>query len=241
MDISYNECGTYGSAALATWFGTFQKMERDLGVQVSLKKLLFAGCSLDIHQVMKSLKSSLYIDTIHTLDLSYNKMDKMGLKAFLLFLDTTNTLSEVRLAGCSLSVAAATQILVSIGANPNLSGVTIDFSENSLGVNGATAIAQIIRSSKNIAGLNLKSNNIKREGMSQLLKACAENPTVKDLDVSLNKCGKNSAELCKSLGTALSESSLQYLNITGARLGKELGSAFKALDKNNKVQRLCEY
>lgn len=62
----------------------------------------------------------------------------------------------------------------------------------SIGTDVGGLISACLLISKNISGLVLRSNDIKKEGLTQLIHAAAINGCVQLLDISHNKCGVNS-------------------------------------------------
>lgn len=232
LDISYNICGTVGSLAICN----FLSHKDETVSEVSLKKLIMSSCQLDVFETLKAITSSHHIETIEMLDLSYNKISRLGVQALITLAEKTKSLNCLKLNNCSLpSKLFPFQIITSLGMNSKISGVEIDLSFNNLGADGISGIVQGLRGCKNIESLILQSNNIKADSVVQLLKSSISNSYLKKLDISYNIL-KPTNDLLEYLSQVLGKQGhLQHFNINGCKLKKSMAVIFKEFGSNQKV------
>jgi len=95
----------------------------------------------------------------------------------------------------------------------------------------------MVRYSKKIHTLELQSNNLKKEGIIQIIKAVEPNTNLKGLNLSDNLKGKN-PEVTKCIADMIGESSLEFLNLSNNDLGRDISPIFKALANNKKLLEL---
>lgn len=139
LNISNNICGTQGSLAISN----FLSHKDDNASEVSLKILKMSSCQLDVFETLKAITNSYFIETIESLDLSFNKISRLGVQALITLAEKTKTLVCLKLNNCALpSKQFPFQIITSLGMNAKLSGVELDFSFNDLGNEGILGIAQ---------------------------------------------------------------------------------------------------
>ena len=110
----------------------------------------------------------------------------------------------------------------------------LDLSFNSIGPEGAKAIADVLKTNTTLTKLYLTDNEIGDEGGKALAEALKVNTTVTKLYLSNNKIGDEGA---KALAQALKEkSTVTSINLMGNNIGPEGAKALAlALEKNSTV------
>lgn len=231
LDLSFNNSGSTGTIAVANWISNMKQGDQN---KSALTELILSGCQLDIFSLLEAIKSSLN-DKLQLLNISHNKITKQSVDAVAEFLQDCQALTYLNLSACSLTPEILEQILASANKNNHVNGLTINFAENDLGVNGAKAIASALRFSKHVHTLDLHSNNLKKEGMMQIIKAIDKNNTLKGLNLSNNLNGKT-PEVVKGISDLIEANcGLEHLWIADNSLGSEIGTLLKPIASNRKV------
>jgi Ran GTPase-activating protein (RanGAP) involved in mRNA processing and transport len=235
LNLSGNSIGTYGSSSIANWIGSTKKLENSDSSRFNLRVLNLASSQLDLWTFFKAFTNTSINDSLRVLNVSGNPLTKTAIASVVSFLEQTEAV-ELDFSSCELSPKFIAQIITAISDNRQLMGVSLQLASNDIGT-GAAVVAQALTSSKNIYSINLRNNNLRKEGLTQILLALSENPTICSIDVSDNKAGKN-AELVNQIADVIqTHPSLQTIHFAGLSLGKDLTPIFQALSNNKMVQQ----
>eukprot|EP01119_Soliformovum_irregulare_P008111 TRINITY_DN20_c1_g1_i2.p1 TRINITY_DN20_c1_g1~~TRINITY_DN20_c1_g1_i2.p1 ORF type:complete len:1680 (-),score=654.35 TRINITY_DN20_c1_g1_i2:38-4906(-) len=248
LNISYNDCGTYGSAALANWLSTRKKEKPGAPLRrgeriltACLRSLNMSCCGLEIFAIFKELRESVFGDLISDLQISGNKVDRVGTQELCTYIAGATSLAKLGMSNCNMDASHVPYVLQSIKENGMLDSVEIDISENNLGnstSSGVEDIAAVLADSQNITGISLRSNNLKVESLVHVITAVAFNLKIKNLNLSENKIGKSSEAIIKPLQNLFSTSGLTELNLEGGQYGKHLGIVLAALSEKSQLLKL---
>ncbi len=179
-----------------------------------LKTLALSGCQLDCYSIFNAVKTSYFSRTLQSLLIAGNKFEQAGQIESLSSYLKEATLKELDISNCMLSGKQVAQLLYAIAENNQSVSITVNISDNNLGPHGAASVASVLEYSHNITGLILRSNGLKKKGLITIMKAAANNLTIKELDLSLNKCTKNQHKLVLPLSELFGEQSeITYLSI----------------------------
>lgn len=224
LDISYNLIGSQGTNNLASWISNSKEGSKNLS---SLKYLNLASTQIDFYISLQAVTSCI-VDKLETLDLSENKITDKNVESLVEFLSHSETLQHLILRNTELIPELIEQIFSTINKNDLLDGIRVDLSQNDLGEKGAKAISKTLRYSKHISGLDLHLCNLKKEGITEIVKAIFDNSTIKYLNLSNNlKSAKE--DITVTLGDLISNGNLESLDISNNNFGKHIDSIFKAL------------
>jgi Leucine-rich repeat (LRR) protein len=147
-------------------------------------------------------------------------------KSFAARFDVVDALTYSEL-GCGDAEAKAVAALLAAGATPKLEALIL--SDNSIGDEGARALAKALRGAPTLVTLYLDGNSIGDEGARALAKALHSAPTLETLYLDGNSIGDKGAHaLAKALPNAPALHTLTlYKNSISAKAESELRRACK--------------
>eukprot|EP01083_Nonionella_stella_P268489 907676_1 len=215
LDLSSNNAGKSGTAALASW------LERCTKLQV----LRMANSQVDVCELLGGIKANplLAINNLTTLDLSGCKMTEDGAMALSSILACTESLSRLGLKSAKLNPKLLSIIMAGILANTTGIQFAIDASSNSLDTAGCKALEDVFAAKpvRCIKSLVLSHNNFRESGLIQLFSALHNVKTLKSLGVDLNvKLGHfagGDEQVGKGLGAlCMAVPSIEALSICGS-------------------------
>ncbi|XP_067029168.1 protein NLRC3-like isoform X2 [Acropora muricata] len=147
-------------------------------------------------------------------------------------LKTNSTVTTLVIYACNIDDANAAELAGQVKENS-----TLQLSGNSIGNEGAGALAKGLKENSTLTSLNLRYNQIGYVGADALAKALEENSTLTSLDLSQNQIGDVGAD---ALAKGLKENStLTLLDLSGNKI-RDLGAdaLAKGLKENSTLTSL---
>ncbi|KAF9948443.1 hypothetical protein BGZ72_009648 [Mortierella alpina] len=176
-----------------------------------------------------------------TISLENNLITTGTTDAFCSTLKTISTITyqyTLDSAGNSIGSEGAKALAETLKINSTV--VTLNLQRNSIGDDGTKALAEALKTNSTVASLNLESNKIGSDGAKALAEALKINSTVATLDLKVNSIGDDGAKaLAKALKT---NSSVATLMLSSNSIGDDGAKALaEALKTNSTVTALYLY
>ncbi|GMF18823.1 unnamed protein product [Phytophthora lilii] len=176
---------------------------------------------------------------LQELYLSGHQVGALGLEAFADCLAKNSTLKHLSLGSESLGDEAVKTLSAGLARNGQSALESWDLEFKSLGVEGASAIAELLRTNTSLTTLTLSRNQIGDAGVEKLAAGLSENAgaTLKELhvtDVGISGAGLDA--LAPLLATE--SCSLETLQLSFNALDKATSKFFGALATNKSVKKL---
>lgn len=177
FDLSDNKLEADGSQQLANF----------LASPNSTRFLNIAHTSANVDVILAAiLRGS---TEIRELNLAGNKINKKD--SLVRFLQSAGSLTTINLSNTQPSPDMARDIINAIASNPYLKDVSLNISENKLGLEGARFIQSIAEKIGNISFLDLSENEFGDEGVQYVADGFCYNSTIKHLLLNGNFKGKH--------------------------------------------------
>ncbi|KAH3760830.1 myosin-I binding protein [Pelomyxa schiedti] len=158
---------------------------------------------------------------LRMLDLSGNRITPRTVPSLVKWIGSSSNLEVLNLSGTSIQPDGIKEILSSIAQNVYLKAVTVKAKSNALGIPGATAIASVASSLKNIHALDLADNDFQDDGVIAIAHAFCESEALGclNLDANLSARSKRGNTLAFDALIELVESEcpLEVLSLCGSK------------------------
>lgn len=178
--------------------------------------------------------------SLHQLILSSNMLRDAGARSVAAYLSHENVLKQLELANCGLQCEDLTAICRALAKGVCAHLVDLDVSRNRIGVEGATAIAQILRhptTPSTLKNINLAWNDVGAQGAIALAVALVHNQVLTHLNLSGNAISDQAGQrLADSL---LTNETIIELNLSQNLIGGCSCFVFaKAVKKHPAIMKL---
>eukprot|EP01038_Epipyxis_sp_PR26KG_P007162 gene7162-9765_t len=183
----------------------------------------------DFCATLISIKNS----RLRKINLSRNYLDIRGFMIIAGLLSFgPSSLIDLNLRNCAGSGKAIEKLLDAL--KPNKSLLTLDISQNDLGLEGAELIGDALANNKKLKQLSISDCNIPADGANSIFKGLINNNNLEILNISDNWIGDSGAE---SIGVMLrSNGILKHLDIQENHITSDgLSSIAKGLAKNKSL------
>ena len=211
LDISHNKIGNIGVDAIADVFN-----------HCFLKELIISHNSFKENGACSLARSLCHAQCLRKFDISYTDIGSVGTKAIAYALDHCTHLEELIICQNNIKEFGACSIARYLCQYAQ-SLRKLDISYNSIGSNGANAIADALNHCTHLEELIVNHNNLKEDGASSIsISFCNYAQCLRKLDISYNNIGTNGAN---AIADALNQCShLEELIVSHNNLGE--GGAF---------------
>ena len=170
LDISCNKPGMEGSVALAEM----------LSCNKSLTELNLGLCHLPEAGLREIARGLLQNTSLKKLDISHNNLRMEGSVAVAEMLSCNKSLTELNLEWCVIPVAGLRKIARGLLQNTSLKKLDISHN-NSLGMEGSVALAEMLSCNKSLTELNLWLFHIPDAGLREIARELLQNTSLQTL------------------------------------------------------------
>lgn len=224
IDFSLNSSGDTGARMLAEYFASNPPVIyvnlRSNGIGVSGSAEIFTGLKKNFHVTALDMGAIGGIDR--------NRIGTDGCRALALLLDVNQTISNLNVSMCGITVDGCTFLGEVLATNRSL--MSLDLSGNRFGTAGACALFRKDGSMGALETLILARNGIGDAATVSICKQLELSKTIRALDLSNNDLGK---EFLERLYNALSNGvKLERLGLAGNKLGPESVDNIRTLLKS---------
>ncbi|KAJ5079839.1 ynein regulatory complex subunit 5 [Anaeramoeba ignava] len=227
LNLSNNSFGKQGSEAFAQWLETTHNDN-------VLTLLNLSNCALDVGIVALAIAKYQSAHTLKAVDFSGNKFDKRAYIHVATMMKESKTLKELNISNTLPTSDGCAAILNEILANSTLSNIVLSISANDIGAQGAKILSSTFQKNENSQVLEeiiIDDNNLKAEGVNDILNALTKIQSLKRISISRNvPKAKNSINLVFPFAQIMQKQSLEYLRVCGDSkfyLGSSLEQFFK--------------
>eukprot|EP01122_Echinamoeba_exundans_P003474 TRINITY_DN13571_c0_g1_i1.p1 TRINITY_DN13571_c0_g1~~TRINITY_DN13571_c0_g1_i1.p1 ORF type:complete len:936 (+),score=162.63 TRINITY_DN13571_c0_g1_i1:94-2901(+) len=194
LDLSGNKTDTE-SATLLLDFLTLMKEN------CSLRRLGLAGlgitCSASRNSLFPALKA---IPSLEYIDISENTFKEVPPEHWTDLGTSLKSVRTLKVAKAGLTPDQLIQLTACTAANPGISDISLDVSDNEIGTKGASQFADILKRSVSLRILNISGTGIRSKGALQILECLPQSLTTLIMDRNFGAAG-DAAKMANKLGT----------------------------------------
>ncbi|CAN0134436.1 unnamed protein product [Scytosiphon promiscuus] len=194
-------------------------------------KLTVVACKLVGEAVSPVADAIATSQTLQEVDLSWNPLQRGGVRLVVAALETAPQLRRLNVAGCQLGVDGGQAMITAIASGRDTFRLLdLDLAYNSLGAGCGDLLAVSLRRNETLTRLSLRSNGLGPEGGASLAAGLARNcGTLKELVVADNRLGPRIATLVAASmrgGTSQCLRGFGYRRPTDAGRGDNIAAPF---------------
>ncbi|KAE8904472.1 hypothetical protein PF005_g15821 [Phytophthora fragariae] len=191
---------------------------------------------VDFVRLASSISSNSLLEELY---LSGHKVGAQGLQAFADCLAVNSTLRHLSLGSEALGDDAVKTLSAGLARNAQSALESWDLEFKSLGVDGAAAVGELLRTNKSLKTVTLSRNQVGDEGVKKLVEGLGENAEAAVKELNVTDVGISGAGL-DSLAALLEKESCSLTTLQVSFNGLETASSkfFDALKTNKSLKKL---
>lgn len=159
LDLSGNKIEDVGSNAIGNWLSKVREYS-------ALTKLVLCNSSLNVTTIGTWLRN---MKTLVHLDISGNRITKEASHSLRVVLDSTNSLSELKVSSCKLTSEQVEEIAMGSLRNSRINNIHLDFSYNEC--SSFDFWKEVFAAKYNLQSLDLTGIRLKSGGLISVLKS----------------------------------------------------------------------
>ena len=185
-------------------------------------------CNINNNAAVNITKAIQMNTTLHTLDMSTNKISDDGVIAISDYLKRNSSLEKLNLSKNRITNKGAKMIAEALQLNTTLK--QLDLSINKIFDDGATAISNVLKSNITLQELNISHNNITNKGITKITEVIQINSTLQNINISKNHI--TTEGLLYFMEAVKNNYTLQVVNITHNNVTRSGFASIKQCIKN---------
>ncbi|GMF37204.1 unnamed protein product [Phytophthora fragariaefolia] len=190
----------------------------------------------DVARLAGSIGANAQLEELY---LSGHRLGEMGLQAFADCLAVNSTLKHLSLGSESLGDEAVRVLSAGLARNAQSALQTWDLEFKSLGVDGAAAVGELLRSNKSLTAVTLSRNQIGDQGLQKLAAGLGHNAEARVKELNVTDVGISGAGLdCVAALVEKESCSLATLQVSFNALETASDKFFDALKTNKSLTKL---
>eukprot|EP00004_Rigifila_ramosa_P013763 TRINITY_DN3077_c1_g1_i2.p1 TRINITY_DN3077_c1_g1~~TRINITY_DN3077_c1_g1_i2.p1 ORF type:complete len:659 (-),score=178.89 TRINITY_DN3077_c1_g1_i2:8-1984(-) len=234
LNVSYNQIGTKGSAALGEWLKAQEAGESQL------LTLLLSHTAFHLPALGGGLQRRTV--PLSVLDIAHSKISPQAAKSLEQSLSTTLTITDLDLSGCVGSTESVCSVIGGFTHNTNLETTLLNLTNISLEKKSAPALATALRGSHSLHSLILDDVLLGRAGVQEVVRVLKGVTSLRRLQISrILTANKPAFDVLSELHSLLCESKIEAFHIAADEkhaLGPELMTLLPFLSVNRHLTEL---